>query len=382
MIRRCLLLFAWLALFLPAAAWAASVPTNTTTPTTTVKPAKKDEPKKEALTSLPRGNGVPVIVQVGVAYNDLAGLDENAGTYGASIDLLLRWNDPRLKDKKAPAGAPPVTFTSKAADKKIKEIWVPPVIVANLHGKPSDSAYGVRLYPNGDVELTHRIVGDFDINVDVGQFPFDHQQLRIEALVDEYPNSEVMLRFDQDSLDFSRPSEDANIDGWTIGLVDLVSSPIKGWYNVTQSRVISSLDISRQPGLLVASIFIPLLASLLIPLLAIWLNHMEDGVFQVDAFELVNIIIGGLFAVIALNFTVYSTYGVLAGGDNTVNQLFALNYLALAIALVVNIVFGRFNVVAQVFGPYVQEQTYYVLMWLIPTMVFVTAASFLVSAYV
>jgi hypothetical protein len=355
MIRAGLLILAWLALLIPSAASAAP--------------------------DLPRDNGLPVVVQVGVAFNSLQGLDENAGTFSASVDVLSRWNDPRLVDPSAPAGSPPQTFTGAAASAKMQEIWIAPVVIANLRGKASDSAFGLRLYPNGKVELTHRIVGDFDIDVDVGQFPFDHQQLAIQAKVEDYSSSEVMLRFDQTSLDFSRASQEADIAGWTTGLVDLVSSPVKGWYNVTQSRVIASLDMARQPGLLVASIFIPLLASLLIPLLAIWLNHMEDGIFQIDAFELVNIIIGGLFAVIALNFTVYSSYAVLAAGENTVNQLFALNYLALFAALVVNIVFGRFNVVARVFGPYVQEQAYYVLMWLIPALVFAMAASFLVSAY-
>jgi hypothetical protein len=53
---------------------------------------------------------------------------------------------------------------------------------------------------------------------------------------------------------------------------------------------------------------------------------VEDGRFQIETFELVNIIIGGLFAVIALNFTVNTLYQVLGSGDNPVSRLFALNY--------------------------------------------------------
>lgn len=97
---------------------------------------------------------------------------------------------------------------------------------------------------------------------------------------------------------------------------------------------------------------------------------------------MINIIIGGLFAVIALNFTVYSTYVVLADGDNTVNRLFALNYLALAVSLLINISFARFNIVAGLFGPWAQEQAYSVLMWLIPIVVMVLASALLLAAYV
>ncbi|HTO33165.1 MAG TPA: hypothetical protein VL202_18615 [Pararhizobium sp.] len=136
-----------------------------------------------------------------------------------------------------------------------------------------------------------------------------------------------LLVLGQSDIDCSRPSVNADLAGWSIGLVDLRNIPQSGWYNSTHAQVTASLDITRQPGVVVASIFIPLFAPLLIPLLAIWLNHMEDGVFQVDTHEMVNIIIGCLFAVIALNFAVYSTYVVLSSGDNTVNRLLALNYL-------------------------------------------------------
>ncbi|MGV3552517.1 hypothetical protein [Rhizobium sp.] len=332
--------------------------------------------------SLPSDSGLPVNVEIGVAFVDLLGFDENAGTFRATVDIRMRWMDRRLQDPASSASAPPQTFTDKAAEQKLRQIWVPPVVAANQRGAAAASAYGLRIYSTGAVELLHRVTADFDVDVDVAKFPFDRQHLVIEAKVDGLPLSQVSLRFGQPELDFSRASRDADIAGWSVGSVDLRSSPALGWYNVPQARVLASLEVTRQPGLIVASIFIPLLASLLIPLLAMWLNRIENGVFQVDTFELVNIIIGGLFAVIALNFTVYSTYVVLADGDNTVNRLFALNYLALAVALVVNISFSRFNMVAGWFGPWVQEQTYYVLMWLIPVIVMVLAATFLLAAYV
>jgi hypothetical protein len=335
-----------------------------------------------AETILPKDNGLPVNVELGVAFVDLLGFDENAGTFRATVDLRLRWNDPRLREPNANASTPPQTFTGKAADEKMRGIWIVPVIVANQHGAATDSSFGLRIYPTGAVELIHRITGDFDVDVNVGKFPFDRQRLTIEAKIDGLPLSLAALRFGQPELDFSRASREAAIPGWSIGLVDLRSVPAIGWYNVPQARVVASLEVARQPGLIVASIFIPLLASLLIPLLAMWLNRIDDGIFTVDTHEMINIIIGGLFAVIALNFTVYSTYVVLADGDNTVNRLFALNYLALAVALVVNISFARFNVMAVWFGPWVQEQAYYVLMWLIPVVVLVLAAAFLLAAYV
>jgi hypothetical protein len=170
------------------------------------------------------------------------------------------------------------------------------------------------------------------------------------------------------------------LDGWGLRFVNLLAEPIPGWYGASHATVTASLEIVREPGPIVAAIFVPLLASLLIPLLAIWLNRVEDGVFQIETFELVNIIIGGLFAVIALNFTVNSVYQVLEGGDNPVNRLFALNYVTLAIGLAVNILLFRFRFVERAFGRYVQEQLYLYLVWAIPLLVLTTAASVILVA--
>jgi hypothetical protein len=117
-------------------------------------------------------------------------------------------------------------------------------------------------------------------------------------------------------------------------------------------------------------------------MIAIWLQKVSDeGDFEVDAFELANIVIGGLFAVIALNFTVNSEYSSLASGDNTVTRLFALNYAALAIAMVINIGMFQYKLVERWFGKYVQEQLYWFLCGAVPALAFGAAATFLLVAW-
>ncbi len=116
------------------------------------------------------------------------------------------------------------------------------------------------------------------------------------------------------------------------------------------------------------------MASLLIPLMAVYMNKVQDGEFQIEAFELSNIVIGGLFAVIALNFTVNSDYPALGAGDNTVSRLFGLNYLVLAAALAIIVLLFRFNIVRNLCGRYVQEQLYLTIVWAAPVLVFATAA--------
>ena len=329
---------------------------------------------------LPTGKGLPVQVKVGVAFLSLESFSENTGTFKGTVDLRLRWIDTRLRKPAAEANGPPRVMRGAEAQAQLDELWVPKVDVVNQRGEPTYSALGLRLYPDGQVEMTRRISAEFATPVDIGSFPFDHQALRVELAVREQTADVVALEYEQDDLDFSRPSRSTSLDGWEIGSIELASVPLAGWYGATHSSVVASLDIERVPGPVIASIFIPLLASLLIPLLGIWLNPIEDGVFQIETFEFVNLIVGGLFAVIALNFTVNSTYQLLGTNDNPVARLFALNYVALGISLLINVAMFRFNVIGRWLGRYVQEQFYLFLAWAVPLLMLVTGASVILVA--
>ncbi|HEX8550100.1 MAG TPA: hypothetical protein VF681_00955 [Abditibacteriaceae bacterium] len=337
---------------------------------------------QEALTTLPLGTGLPVVVQVGAYFADIASIDDNEGTFTATVDLRLRWTDSRLGY--APQQAPGGFKESRTADveARLSQIWTPDVRLSNMVGEPSSQMSGLREYPDGRVELMQRTTAQFATPFEVERFPFDRQKLRVELVSHREGLERVTFNFRQDDLDFSRVGNNVVLDGWMLGLVDLHRGVQEGWYGQRHARLWAALEVRRQPGAAVAPIFIPLFAALLIPLLAIWLNKVEKGEFQIEAFELTNIIVGGLFTMIALNFTVNSEYRILASDDNLVKQLFSLNYLTLAVSLVINIVLFRFNLVQRAFGKYVQEQLFLYLMWAVPVLALVSAVALLLVAIV
>jgi hypothetical protein len=333
-----------------------------------------------AQTTLPMDKGLPVQVKVAIGYVALTGFDENAATFKGTVDVRLRWEDLRLRRPAQEATNPPRVFRGDEAAHEVKKIWVPDGAIANLVGDPGYSEVGLRLYPDGRVELLKRITGEFATEYDVSRFPFGSQRLDVRFAMHGETANQVSLQYDQDDLDFSRPAAAAVLDGWALRFVNLAIEPIPGWYGAVHASATASLEVVRRSGPLIAAIFVPLLATLVIPLLAIWLNRIENGVFGIETYEMVNIIIGGLFAVIALNFTVGSVFEVLNTGDNPVNRLFALNYITLALSLATNVLLVRFRVVERMFGIYVQEQLYLFLVWAIPLLVLVTAASVILVA--
>ena len=337
-------------------------------------------PKKEDWTSLPLGKGLPVLVRTGLYFQSIKEFDENDGHFSGTVDMRLRWNDSRLS---YPAETTPrgyQEFRGPDADKKITEIWVPEVAFINLKDSPSYRATNLRIFPDGQVELMQRTTGQFVVPIDASDFPFDKQILGVEIVMRRETSREASLVVLQDDLDFSLAAKDTSVDGWTLGHVNVKRVPYEGWYGASHSGVVVELDVTRHYGTVVPTVFIPLLASLLIPMLAIWMNRTEAGEFQVDAFDLGNVIVGGLFAIIALNFTIDAAYKSISSGDNTVTRLFALNYATLAVGLVVVIFLYRYNMPMRLGSRHIQEQVFRYLSWAVPVLVFGTALAFIFVA--
>jgi hypothetical protein len=228
--------------------------------------------------------------------------------------------------------------------------------------------------------LTRRTTAEFATPHDVERFPFDYQKLQIELAIRSQTADVVTLSFDQRDLDASRAATGTHLDGWTLLHVTLRSEPLAGWYGATHARVLAALEIARHPAATATAIAIPLFATLLIPILVIWLNRLRDGQLQLEAHQLINLLIGGLFAVVALNLSINTRYPALSVGDNLVNRLLALSYVTLGISFLINLLLVRFRLVERTLGRYTQEQCYLVLRWAFPALVLTMAVAMALSA--
>lgn len=239
----------------------------------------------------------------------------------------------------------------------------------------------LRVCDDGQLELLTRSTGRFRTLVDPQEFPFDAQSLTLDLIERAHTSDEVRLHFGRGDEQFSRAAPAMELTGWRLGDVDLDAELVPGWNGERYSKVRASLRVQRVGIAGLTTIFIPLFASLLIPLLALWMNRPTAEGYEVPAFELANMGVGGLFSVIALSFAVSSEYSAVSVGDNTVTRLFALNYTTLALSLVTVVSLFRFNLVLRFFGPHVNREVFSFLLWALPLLTLATAVAFvLVSA--
>ena len=330
--------------------------------------------------TIPTGKGLPVVVHAALAFIEVEAFDENKGVFDATTDLRLAWRDPRLHFPASDAIRGYREWRASAAEQELRSIWTPRMRFPNRAGEPSFTERRLRVYPDGRVEVIARTAATYKTTVDVTRFPFDHQNLRVQVAVEEDTIETVDLAFSREDVEFSRAPQGSEPSGWTMGLVHLKRETQKGWNGDRYARIDFSLDVARNAGSTVPAIFIPLFASLLIPFLAVWMNRAEGGDFEVEAFELANVVIGGLFAVIALSFTVSSAFPVVAASDNTVTRLIALNYVALAMGIMITVVFYRFRLPARWFGPAVQHHLFRAITWAFPVTFVVIGLAILAAA--
>jgi len=328
----------------------------------------------------PAGAGLPISVKAAVTFLEVDSFNENLAIYKATVDVRVRWQDLGQRRPAAEANDPPRVFRGADAQAQLAKLWVPAVEIINQRGNPTYTAQGLRIFPDGRIELTRRTSGDFATPYEAERFPFDRQKLQIELAIRSQTLDMVTLGFDQNDLDASRAVAGAHLEGWSLLDMTLRSEPLPGWYGAMHGRVIASLEIARHSAATASAIAIPLFATLLIPCLTIWLNRLKDGQLQLEAHSLINLLIGGLFAVIALNLSVNTRYVALSSGDNLVSRLLALSYCTLGMAFLINLLLVRFRVMEQLFGRWPQEQTYLILRWAFPVLVLTTAVAMVLSA--
>jgi hypothetical protein len=335
---------------------------------------------KLELTSLPVDGGLPVMVNIGVFVIELRSFDDVKGEFEATTDLRLRWKDPRLRFRGTGLSGKYKEYRGKEAEERIEQLWSPNVDVPNRLEVSGYVGHRLRVFPDGQIETIVRSTGRYKTDVDVQNFPFDMQALKQTMVVRDQTTDQVMLKFDKEDERFSRAAADVRLESWGIGDVDLDSDLVSGWNGDRYSRVSASLHVRRSTSTGLTTIFIPLLASLLIPLLTLWMNRATREGFEVDAVELANMAIGGLFSVIALSYAVSSAYSTIAGSDNTVTRLFALNYATLALSLGIVVFLYRGNLVRRWFGPYVHEQVFRFVLWAVPLLTLATSVAFVLAA--
>ena len=195
--------------------------------------------------SVPTGKGLPVVVRAALFFNQIQAFNDNQNTFEATTDLRLSWFDLRLRYPAEEGLNGYKEYRVSAAEAELAKMWTPRIRLVNRVGEPTFSERRLRIFPDGRVETIARTTATYKVPVDLSRFPFDHQSLLIELVVQEDTIETVDLDFSSEDVAFSRVARSVEMDGWTPGLVNLKRELVAGWNGDRYARVLAALDVRR-----------------------------------------------------------------------------------------------------------------------------------------
>ena len=216
----------------------------------------------------PDPDGDPIRVEVGIYLIDVVDVDELKESFKVDLILSLMWRDPRLSAE-ARGGA------MDDCSLGLGDIWDPDVHPVNQRGVTRESAQDVDIAPDGTVRFSERITGELSTSLDLDEFPFDTQWLRIQLASFEYGPQNVIFIVDESE---TGRMDDVFIGGWDV--LDNTSDPDVRPLTVNtrqQTRLYHTIIIERRSSFFLWKFVVPLSFIVLMASSVFWIDPRMTG---------------------------------------------------------------------------------------------------------
>ena len=213
--------------------------------------------------SPPKTNGQPVQVHIGISLIDVIEVDDVKESFTANFKVRARWKDPRLSSASLGHSLEQCKVSSD-------DLWHPDIQLVNQNEKvPKDGLHWV-IAADGTVSVLIRVHTSLSTPLDLHDFPFDTQHLRIQFASMKYSPNDVTLLTDKGR---TGRLEGLSISGWRIlnNFSDHTLAPLHGAV-INHPRFDHLIVIERQSSYYIWKFIIPLCFIVLMASAVFWLN--------------------------------------------------------------------------------------------------------------
>lgn len=210
----------------------------------------------------PDPNGTVTEVSIGVALVDLRKINDPDQTVAVDLLITLGWRDPRLVA---------LDGCRVPADR----LWQPQLEIINSGTMDARSDRTLAIGVDGQVRKQTRINGVFTTPLDISEFPFDDQLLRLEAMSIRYTIRELALSIDQR---WTAQSDKMTIPDWKVGQV---GASVREFYapqlEQTYSRYELTIPVQRRHEFFVYKLILPLCMIVVMSWSLFWIHPVQIG---------------------------------------------------------------------------------------------------------
>jgi len=235
----------------------------------------------------PGSNGQPVQVKIGILLIDVVEIDDVTESFTADLKVRVRWKDPRLS-------AAAVGHSLENCRLLIDDVWTPDIQPINQRGTVKKGKLQYSVASDGTVSAVARVFTILSNPLDLHDFPFDTQHLRIKFASMKYNPNEVTFITDEAR---TGRLEGLSIPGWKLlnNFSDDTLAPLQGAVR-DHPRFDHLIVIERQSSYYVWKFIVPLCFIVLMASGVFWLNpagvQTQIGVGTASVFTLIAFLLG------------------------------------------------------------------------------------------
>jgi len=205
----------------------------------------------------------PVKVYVTIFIIDVDEINSASQNFDANVYIQYRWRDQRLAHK-----------GSKSIVRPLDEIWNPLIQILNQQSIQQTFARRVEVFSDGRVVYRQRAWGTFSQPLQLRDFPFDEQTIRIDLVAAGYSPEDLSLTIDNGS----GIAPVLSIPDWSVLDWRTQSGVIEtGPENTPVSTASLVVDLKRHPGFFIVKVLLPLVLIVLMSWTVFWINPQNAG---------------------------------------------------------------------------------------------------------
>jgi len=201
----------------------------------------------------------PIIdVDVLIYVIDIDEVNSVAQSFRATVYAEFRWMDPEL----AHPGPDSIS-------KNLEEIWYPRTQILNQQRLVDTFPRTAEIQPNGEVVFRQRVWGDFSESLELREFPFDTQQLKISLVNVKFGARQVRYHIDPQS----GVAETLRIPDWQVRSWGVSPQLLPIGHNHTERpAVVVSLEVERYASYFILKVILPLILIVAMSWMVFWID--------------------------------------------------------------------------------------------------------------
>lgn len=253
---------------------------------------------------MPNPPASPTHVKCGIMIADVTNIDDVDESFSAEVVILATWSDPRLAFDAVAEDTPVKIYQGDFQFAEVFHGWWPQFVFVNQVGRGDTKGVKIQVLPDGTVRYLELRSAQFETPMDLHDYPFDTQRLRVAMISLGDLTDGVVLEVDEryvgSTEELVRREQSINVAGWDLEHLDMHVDEqyiAAGDSKTVHSRLLTTVQLKRRSWQLVWEMLFPLIVLVSVIWSIFWI--------EIDSLaDRLNVSFIGVLTIVAYQFVV------------------------------------------------------------------------------